>query len=68
MKLVYELAKKASVFTFLLSLYLTRTQIELDPLRDVAYQSIKLSMTSENIVEELFSTFSAEYVLPFSQI
>ena len=68
MKLVYELAKKAKVFTFSLSLYLTRTQIELDPLCNIAYQSIKMSMTSENIVEELFSTFSAEYVIPFSRM
>lgn len=35
------------------------------PLRDIAYQNIKSSMTSENIVEELLSTFSAEYVLSF---
>ena len=53
---------------FSLSLYLTRAQIALDLLRNIAYQNIKLSTRSKNIVDELFSTFSAEYVLPFSRI
>jgi len=43
-------------------------QFALDPLRSLAYRYIKSSMTSENIVEELLSTFSAEYVLLFSRL
>lgn len=67
-KLVYQLAIKARVFVFSLSLILPMAQFGLDSLRDLAYQNIKSSMSSENIVEELFSAFSAEYVHPFSQI
>ena len=67
MKLVYELATKARVLKLLLSLCLTRAQIELNPLDDIACQNIKLGMTSENIVDEFLSTFSAEYVHPFSR-
>jgi len=66
MRSVYELATKAKVFVSALSLYLTQAQIALNPLRNIAYQSIERSMTSENIVEELLSTFSAEYALPLS--
>lgn len=66
MRSVYELATKARVFVSSLPLYLTQAQIGLNPLCSIACQSIKWSMTSENIVEELLSTFAAEYVIPLS--
>lgn len=69
-KIVYELATKVRVFMFPLSLAaaLPQVQIASRSLCDIAYENIRSSTASENIVGELLSAFSAECVFPFFRI
>ena len=62
MKLVYDLATKVSVIALTPTPSYTGCQISLEPLRELAGQEIKSSMTRGNIVEEFLSPFSAECV------
>ena len=62
MKVVYDLATKVSAIPLTPTPPHTGHQISLEPLRALAGQKIESSMTRGNIVEELLSPFSAEYV------
>ena len=56
------------MFPLSLAAALPQVQIASRSLCDIAYENIRSSTASENIVGELLSAFSAECVFPFFRI
>ena len=63
-KSVYALASRVrSLYVLVVEPPLTPWQVDLKPLRDLAFDNIRSQLNEKNIVHELFSPFTAEYVV-----